>query len=77
MLLRYHDPELALFLESQDFIPEFYATPWFITMFVSKSSLRVAQCIIEAVMELKDKFFIFSFCIAALIKNREAILQQN
>lgn len=33
LLLKYHDPELALYLESNSVTPEIYSIPWFLTFF--------------------------------------------
>ncbi len=33
LLLRYHDPELGLYLEKSQITPELYATPWLLTLF--------------------------------------------
>ena len=33
LLLRYHDPELGLYLEKNHMTPELYATPWILTFF--------------------------------------------
>lgn len=36
LLLKYHDPEVALVLENAQVTPEMYATSWFFTIFANK-----------------------------------------
>lgn len=64
--------------------PELYTMPWFITLFASKSSFKVAQLFFEILMILKDRCFIFYFNVAVMInqkaylmKSDEAILPQQ
>ena len=33
IILEYHDPGLARFLETNELTPELYSTPWFMTLF--------------------------------------------
>ena len=33
LLLKYHDPELSLYIDENQVTPEMYATPWFLTLF--------------------------------------------
>lgn len=36
LLLKYHDPQIAIYLEENNITPEIYAFNWFITLFSSK-----------------------------------------
>ncbi|CBZ55557.1 TBC1 domain family member 23, related [Neospora caninum Liverpool] len=65
-LLAYHDPALADFLESHFVTPELYVTPWFLTLFSSKTSLLVLFALWDKYVAEGDPDF-FPFLALALL----------
>jgi hypothetical protein len=54
--------------------PELYTTPWFITLFASKSNFKIAHLLFEYFMILKDRCFIFYFNVAVLIHHKKDLI---
>ena len=75
LLLKYHDPGLARYLEHNYVTCEMYAIPWFITYFSSK--LDTAELVIELWDRIAQKngdvIFIFFFAVALVLENEGRI----
>ena len=76
LLLKYHNPDLARYLEHNYVTCEMYAIPWFITYFSSK--LDTADLVIELWDRIAQKngdvTFIFFFAVALVLENEMRIM---
>ncbi|KEP62994.1 UNVERIFIED_CONTAM: TBC domain-containing protein [Hammondia hammondi] len=72
-LLTYHDPALAAFLERHFVTPELYVTPWFLTLFSSKTSLLVLFALWDKYVAEGDPNFFPFLALALLICFRREI----
>ena len=76
ILLKYHNPDLARYLEHNYVTCEMYAIPWFITYFSSK--IDTAELVIEFWDRLAQKngdfTFIFFFAVALVLNNEMRIM---
>ncbi|KFG58411.1 TBC domain-containing protein [Toxoplasma gondii RUB] len=72
-LLTYHDPALAAFLERHYVTPELYVTPWFLTLFSSKTSLLVLFALWDKYVAEGDPNFFPFLALALLICFRREI----
>ena len=76
LLLKYHNPGLARYLEHNYVTCEMYAIPWFITYFSSK--LDTAELVIELWDRIAQKngdvTFIFFFAVALVVENEMRIM---
>jgi hypothetical protein len=68
MCLRYHAPALSGRLDTANVTPEMYVTPWFLTLFASKTSLPAVMSIWHLIITQGDRHsFIFvaiSLCLS-------------
>eukprot|EP01071_Lankesteria_metandrocarpae_P007543 Lankesteria_metandrocarpae@DN4709_c0_g1_i2.p1 len=62
-LLIYHDPSLSTFLAFHGISPELYVTPWFLTVFASKTQIDHLLCLWDYYIAEDDRIF---FCFIAL-----------
>lgn len=70
LLLRYHDPTLASYLEENGVTPEMYATPWFLTYFSNKLEKEVLYHLWDKIMSNDDPAFILFFSVGFLVYHR-------
>mmetsp|Transcript_23147 Transcript_23147/g.22626 ORF Transcript_23147/g.22626 Transcript_23147/m.22626 type:complete len:90 (+) Transcript_23147:795-1064(+) len=75
LILRYHDPELALYIDHCQVTPEMYATPWLLTYFSNKIEMTLLIKFWDAVMEEDDQLMIFFVSVALLTYNRDKLLE--
>ncbi|CRG96937.1 conserved Plasmodium protein, unknown function [Plasmodium gallinaceum] len=74
LLIKYHDPLLSEILEKNKMTPEIYASSWFLTLFASKSNLRILNIIYLIFLLEHNPFFYFFFSLALLILHRNVFL---
>lgn len=69
-LLLYHRPDLHNLLEDRGVSPDMYSMPWFLTLFASKTPLKLALHLWDRFLERSDTTF-FMFLGVALLSNAE------
>eukprot|EP00916_Digyalum_oweni_P021011 GHVL01034967.1.p1 GENE.GHVL01034967.1~~GHVL01034967.1.p1 ORF type:complete len:498 (-),score=65.87 GHVL01034967.1:69-1562(-) len=75
-LLQYHDPFLCGYLEEFGCAPpELYITPWFLTIFASKTDLDLLCSLWDRYLAENDRFFFFFLALALVISAREELLK--
>ncbi|SBT82632.1 conserved Plasmodium protein, unknown function [Plasmodium ovale] len=74
VLIKYHDPVLSEVLENNKMTPEIYAASWFLTLFASKSNLKILNSIYLIFILEHNPFFYFFFSLALLILHRNVFL---
>ncbi|CRH02727.1 conserved Plasmodium protein, unknown function [Plasmodium relictum] len=74
ILIKYHDPLLSEILEKNKMTPEIYASSWFLTLFASKSNLRILNIVYLIFLLEHNPFFYFFFSLALLILHRNIFL---
>ena len=67
LLLLYHDPQLALHLQAQEFPPELYAPPWFLTVYARALPLPLVLRIWDMLISVDDPAFMFFLGLLQLI----------
>jgi len=72
-LVNYHDPELAMHLDSIKFNPELYAVPWFFTLFSHIFPLERIFVLWDVLLLMPPSFILF-IALAILISLREKLL---
>ena len=80
LLLTYHDPDIARYLENNCVTPSMYSITWFITYFASR--ITEAELVLEfwdrlMLKKEADATFIFFFSVALITDNRDAILRAD
>ncbi|OEH78248.1 tbc1 domain family member related protein [Cyclospora cayetanensis] len=75
LLLLYHDPTLATFLEEHFATPELYVTPWFLTLFSSKVQLPVLFVLWDRYLLERDSVFFCFLSLAILLCSRTILLR--
>jgi hypothetical protein len=74
LLLLYHDPQLALHLQEQDFIPELYSTQWFLTLFARALPMQHTLRLWDMIISVDDPAFIFFIGLVLLCSKRTELL---
>ena len=74
LLLLYHDPQLALHLHEQDFIPELYSTQWFLTLFARALPMKHTLRLWDMIISVDDPAFIFFIGLVLLCSKRTELL---
>jgi len=74
ILLKYHDPQLALFLESHDFVPELYTPAWLLTMYSRTLPMDMALGVWDMLLAADDPAFVFFVGIGLLLEHKDKIL---
>jgi len=82
LLLTYHEPQIANYLDSNHVIPEMFCIPWFITYFASRMEsaalvLEFWEHIVAGSKDSPDVTFIFFFSVALIVYNKEAIFRSD
>lgn len=77
ILLKYHDPELFLFLFNNGIFPELYATSWLLTIFSHKQPLEVVYKLWDFLICSGLEFLVYFIVIALIINNRNKIISAN
>ncbi|XP_003741635.1 TBC domain-containing protein kinase-like protein [Galendromus occidentalis] len=72
-LVTYHDPVLSLHLQKEDFIPDLYAIPWFLTMYTHVFALHKVYHLWDALL-LRGEAFPLCVGVAILTQLREQLL---
>ena len=67
LLLLYHDPQLALHLQTQEFPPELYAPSWFLTVYARALPIPLVLRIWDMLISVDDPAFIFFLGLILLI----------
>mmetsp|Transcript_588 Transcript_588/g.343 ORF Transcript_588/g.343 Transcript_588/m.343 type:complete len:94 (+) Transcript_588:165-446(+) len=75
LILRYHDPELALCLEKGQVTPEMYAMSWLLTYFANKLEMSLLIRLWEKVIEEDDQLMIFFLSVSLLTSNRQKLME--
>eukprot|EP00921_Rhytidocystis_pertsovi_P020481 GHVQ01032678.1.p1 GENE.GHVQ01032678.1~~GHVQ01032678.1.p1 ORF type:complete len:1152 (+),score=133.43 GHVQ01032678.1:261-3716(+) len=70
-LMLYHDPTLACFLADSKATPELYVTPWFLTLFASKTNIDLLLCIWDYYISQDDPYFYCFLSLALLLYHRD------
>ena len=74
ILLVYHDPELALFLQNKEIPPELYAPQWFLTVYSRALPLTHVLHLWDMVVAVDDPAFIFYIGLALMCRYRDKLL---
>ena len=74
LLLKYHDPQLALFLESHDFVPELYTPAWLLTLYCRALPMDMALGVWDMLLAADDPAFAFFVGIGLLLEHKDKIL---
>lgn len=74
LLLTYHDPQLALHLLEQDFPPELYSPPWFLTLYSRSLPLKDVLRLWDLLIAWDDSAFTFFIGLCLLRRRRSALL---
>lgn len=74
LLLKYHDPEVALYLQRWKVSCDIYAFNWFMTLFASKLPLHLSYLLWDFIIQEGDWMMIFYISIAFFIFHRQEIL---
>jgi len=74
ILLKYHDPQLALFLESHDFVPELYTPAWLLTLYCRTLPMDMALGVWDMLLAADDPAFVFFVGIGLLLEHKDKIL---
>ncbi|XP_064651134.1 TBC1 domain family member 23-like [Lineus longissimus] len=74
LLLLYHDPELCSFLDSKRITPDFYALPWFRSLFANPCDLNVILCMWDVYLQQSDPFLMFSLALVIIVNAKEQIM---
>lgn len=77
LLMLYHDPELAQYLDQHDMIPELYVTPWFMTLFARNLSAELVFCLWDFFLLEEDPFLLHFVAYALVAANRRHILEAD
>lgn len=75
LLLRYHDPELALHLETSNIGLDFFAAPWILTWFSHKWGMAEVLALWDQYLVENDPVLHHCTCIAWIISKRKKLLQ--
>jgi len=75
LLLKYHDPEVALYLRRYKVTCDIYAFNWFITLFASKLPLDLALILWDLIIQEGDWMMIFYVSTAFVMYHRQEILK--
>ncbi|CEM39047.1 unnamed protein product [Vitrella brassicaformis CCMP3155] len=76
-LLRYHDPTLATYLDRYEVTPELYVTPWFLTVFSSKTPMDALMALWDRYIAEDDRFFFCFLGLALILKRRRALFDTD
>lgn len=80
LLLQYHDPKLAMYLEQYTCVPELYATPWFLTLFarsLAKEELFTLWDFLIVTCRRPGPVILHALAIAFLVSNRDTIMKSS
>lgn len=74
ILLTYHDPQLAIHLESQGFPPELYSPQWFLTLYARSLPLNAVLRLWDLIIAWDDCAFMFFIGVCLIRRRRHALL---
>eukprot|EP00929_Paragymnodinium_shiwhaense_P067157 TRINITY_DN33802_c0_g1_i1.p1 TRINITY_DN33802_c0_g1~~TRINITY_DN33802_c0_g1_i1.p1 ORF type:complete len:915 (+),score=245.25 TRINITY_DN33802_c0_g1_i1:177-2921(+) len=72
-LLLYHHPDLHNLLVDRGISPDMFCTPWFLTLFASKTPLKLTYLLWDRLLEKADPTFFVFLAVAVLAGQNEAI----
>ncbi len=75
LLLKYHDPQLSNYLETNNITPEMYAFNWFITLYASKMSMELVYKLWIEIINDRDTLNFFNLAVALVLQNKSKILK--
>ena len=73
--MKYHDPQLFIFLSKHGITAEMFTIPSFLTIFSSKLSLEMTYILWEIFILIDDPNMIFFICISLLLLNKNKIIK--
>lgn len=73
LLLKYHDPQIAIYLEENNITPEIYAFNWFITLFSSKMPIDLVYKLWIQMIQAWDMLAFFNIAVALVLFNKDKI----
>eukprot|EP00606_Chrysophyceae_sp_TOSAG23-5_P001141 GSChrysophyteH2.ASY1.ANO1.73.1 assembled CDS len=74
ILLVFHDPQLAQFLERHEFYPELYTPQWFLTLYSRALSMDLVLGVWDMLLAADDPAFAFFVGMSLLFENKDSIL---
>lgn len=74
LLLTYHDPQLALYLKEQDFVPELYTPQFFLCLYAREVPLEQVVLIWDLFIVFDDPAFTFFIGMCLITQQRDKIL---
>ncbi|ESP04792.1 hypothetical protein LOTGIDRAFT_229906 [Lottia gigantea] len=74
LLLQYHDPEIASYLDTKRITPDSYIKNWFTSLFASACDLKVITKMWDVYFQHSDPFLIFFMSLVILVNARDIIL---
>lgn len=76
-LLLYHHPNLYNYLAERDIHPEMFCTPWFLTIFASKTPLRIALQLWDRHLQRNEPAFFVFLAVAVLANAQQAVFASD
>ena len=74
ILLCYHYPKLATFLDTAGLGPDFYATGWLVTLFASTNDLPIVHLLWDQLLIHDDPTIVYSMAVAMVAAQEDAIV---
>jgi len=74
-LLLYHCPQLQNFFAEKGVTPDMFCMPWFLTLFASKTPMRLTVQLWDRLLERGEQHFFMFLALAVVIKAEQTILQ--
>lgn len=66
LVIKYHDPGLARYLETYDIEPQIYCVGWLMTLFGSKLSLHLCYTLWQFLATDRDPYLTFFLIVGTL-----------
>eukprot|EP00434_Breviolum_minutum_P004278 symbB.v1.2.003773.t1/scaffold207.1/size268535/20 len=74
-LLLYHCPQLQNFFAEKGVTPDMFCMPWFLTLFASKTPMRLTVQLWDRLLERGEPYFFMFLALAVVVKAEQTILQ--
>ena len=74
ILIRYHEPSVYNVLDSNEIIPEMYATNWVMTYILGKVKLDIFYNLWDYIIQINEPLFMHYFFVSIIINRRELII---
>lgn len=75
LLLKYHSPQLGLFLDSHEFVPELYSPSWLLTLYSRTLPIDMVLGVWDVLLSVDDPAFSVFFGLGLLIMKKDTILK--